>query len=386
MTDAPHAAPLAYQPSFEQPKDDEQEAISGLNETLLKITTTMTEHTGHAMRAVHAKGQGLMRGKLSVVAGLPTHLAQGLFSAAGGYDVIVRLSSPPSEQLPDDVSTPRGLALKVLGVEGARVEGSEGDTTQDFLMVNGPAFGAPGPQGFLKNLKLLASTTDKAPKAKEVLSAVLRGTEKVLEAFGGESTLLKSMGGHPETNPLGETYFTQAPVLYGPYMAKFSLVPVSPSLTALKDQPLDMDGKPDAQRDAARDFFASTGAGDATWELRVQLCTDLEKMPIEDASVPWPEDLSPFITVARLDVGPQDAWNPTRSPKEEDDLAFNPWHALAAHRPIGSVMRARKVVYKTSVDFRGQHNGCPMHEPRATSPAGTSVAIASPLTESQSLI
>ena len=36
----------------------------------------------------------------------------------------------------------------------------------------------------------------------------------------------------------------------------------------------------------------------AVWELRVQLCTDLMKMPVEDASVEWDERLSPSLTVA----------------------------------------------------------------------------------------
>jgi len=47
--------------------------------------------------------------------------------------------------LDDSVSTPRGLARKVIGVEGERREGSEGDVTQDYVLINGPAFGAPNP-------------------------------------------------------------------------------------------------------------------------------------------------------------------------------------------------------------------------------------------------
>jgi hypothetical protein len=32
---------------------------------------------------------------------------------------------------------------------------------------------------------------------------------------------------------------------------------------------------------------------------------------------------------------------------------FDPWSALAAHRPLGEVMRARKVVYHASEKGRG---------------------------------
>ena len=47
-----------------------------------------------------------------------------------------------------------------------------------------------------------------------------------------------------------------------------------------------------------------------------------------------------------------------------DGPAFNPWHGLAAHRPIGSIMRARMMAYPRSAQFRGERNGCPIHEPK----------------------
>ena len=45
-------------------------------------------------------------------------------------------------------------------------------------------------------------------------------------------------------------------------------------------------------------------------------------------------------------------------------MAFSPWHGVAAHRPLGSIMRVRKVVYEGSAKFRSERNGCPIHEPR----------------------
>ena len=66
---------------------------------------------------------------------------------------------------------------------------------------------------------------------------------------------------------------------------------------------LDLTGKPDGIRESVREFFATQGG---EWEVRVQLCVDLDAMPIEDASAKWPEDKSPYITVARITVGPQD--------------------------------------------------------------------------------
>jgi hypothetical protein len=353
--------PIPYEPAFEVPEEDETQTSFDLQTTMRDISTRTYEDSGRATRSVHAKSHGLLLGELTVMDGLPEIYAQGLFARGGTYQAVIRLSTTPGDVLDDNVSTPRGMALKLVGVPGARVEGSENDTTQDFVMVNGPAFQAPNVKKFLGSVKLLAATTDKAPNLKKAFSAVLRGAEKVVEAVGGESAQLKALGGHPETNPLGETYYSQTPILYGRYMAKLSLVPVSDTLRALTDAPVDLKNKPDGLREAVVEHFSREGG---EWELRVQLNTDIEKMPIEDPSVEWPEDESPYVTVARLRAGPQLAWSESLAHAVDEGMQFNIWHALAAHRPLGSVNRVRKAVYAMSKRFRAERNGVEIAEPR----------------------
>jgi hypothetical protein len=353
--------PVPYSAAVEVPEDKEAETTFDLKDTMHGISLKTYEDSGHAIRSVHAKTHGLLVGELSVLEGLPPAYAQGLFARAGSYPVVLRLSTTPGDILSDDVSTPRGMAIKVIGVPGERVDGSEGDTTQDFVLVNGPVFSAPNAQKFAGSAKLLAATTDKAPNLKRLFSAVARGAEKAVEAVGGESMTLKALGGHPETHPLGETYFSQVPILYGAYMAKVSVAPVSPSLTALTDALVDLKDKPDGLRDAVVDYFSGQGG---EWELRIQLCTDLDKMPIEDASVEWPQEMSPYVAVARLRVPEQPAWSVERAKRIDEGMQFNPWHALAAHRPLGSIMRVRKEVYAMSKRFRAERNGVAIAEPR----------------------
>jgi hypothetical protein len=352
---------LPFDPTFEQIPDDEAQTTQALMEEMRGIIETTYKDYGHAVRSVHAKSHGLLEGEMEVLPGLPAELAQGAFAKAGVFPVVLRFSTNPGDILDDRVSTPRGLAVKVIGVEGPRLPGGESDVTQDFVMINSPAFSAATPKAFLTNLKMLAKTTDKMPTTKKALSAVLRGTEAVIEAVGGKSATLLGLGGHPETHILGETFYTAVPMLYGPYFAKLSVAPVSPSLTALTDAKVDLDDKPNGLREAVTEYFA-TDSGE--WEVRVQIATDIEKMPVEDASKPWPEDESPYVTVARIRIAPQPAWTDERAASIDDGLAFSPWHGLAAHRPIGGVMRSRKPSYEMSSQFRGQHNGCPMHEPR----------------------
>lgn len=354
-------SPVRYVSSVEQPQPDEAETVAGLEAQFRKILDTTSADYQHAVRSVHAKGHGIARGTLTIADGLPPELAQGLFSAPGSHEAIMRFSTNAGDILDDSIRLPRGVAIKILGVDGERLPGSEGDSTQDFIMVNGPAFAAADPKKFLGNLKLLAGTTDKAEGAKKLLSAVLRGFESVIEAVGGQSATLSSLGGAKPVHPLGAIYFSQTPFRYGDYIAKFQLAPVS-EIRDYADETINATGRPDAIREAMNELLGSQGG---TWELRVQLCTDLETMPVEDASVAWDEKASPFRTVAMLRVEPQPAWVLGESERLEDALSFAPWHGLAAHQPLGGVNRARKDPYKFSADYRGKFNGCPMHEPHA---------------------
>ena len=360
--------PLPYDPRFEYEEEGELETRAELMQTLHTISSTTYQDNGHATRSVHAKSHGLLRGQLQVLDGLPAELAQGLFAQPATYPVVMRLSTIPGDILDDKVSVPRGMAVKVVGVPGTQLASLEPDflpdeaaTTQDFVMVNGPAFLAPTAKKFLGSLKMLAGTTDKAPRLKQALSSVLQGAEKALEAVGGESDTLKSLGGHPETHILGETFYSQAPILYGRYMAKVALVPVSNELTALTDAPVDLTDKPNGLREAVIDFFASHGA---TWEVRVQLCRDINSMPLENAAIEWPQEDSPYLPVARITALPQAGWSEALSRAIDDGMAFNPWHGVLEHRPLGSIMRVRKAAYAMSARFRFERTGKVLREPR----------------------
>jgi len=175
---------VRYVHSLEVIEDDEVEVAAEISATLLKIAALTYEHGGRGLRAVHAKSHALLHGELRVLENLPPEMAQGLFAHPASYPVVLRVSTSPGDILDDKVSTPRGVAMKILQVHGTRLPGSENASTQYFLMVNAPAFIQPDARGFNRSLKLLASTTDKAEGAKKVLSAVLRGAEKLLEAIG----------------------------------------------------------------------------------------------------------------------------------------------------------------------------------------------------------
>lgn len=363
------AAPVRFTPAVETPEADEAKTERELTDTLLSISRTTCKDEQEALRAVHAKSHALLKARLTVAEGLHRDYAQGLFARPGSYDAVIRISSAPGDLLPDTVSTHHGFAIKVRGVEGPMLEGAE-DGVQDFVLANGKAFNAPDAKHFLANLKLLAATTDKAEGLKVALSTALRGLETALERVGGQSAKLTALGGHPAYPVLGESFFSQVPYRYGDHIAKFGLFPVTDAQKAMADTLLDLHSDANAQRQAARAHLAAQGVA---WELRVQLCIDLDTMPVEKPDVAWPEDVSSYVTVARLEAPPQEAYGDAMAAEVDRGAAFTPWNGLAAHQPLGAINRMRRGIYEASAGFRLGHNGCPFHAggmmPSADAPA-----------------
>ena len=354
--------PLPYDASFEATLDDEDGITSGLSDTMLGISQTVFKDTGHARRSVHAKCHGILRGEVEVLDGLPEPLAQGLYARPGKYPVLIRLSTTPGDMLDDNISTPRGMALKIIGVDGERLPGSEGANTQDYVLGNSPAFNVSNAKTFLRNIKVMAAPTDKADGLKKIFSSISQTAEAALEKVGVQSATLTTFAGQAKTHILGDTFYSQAPLLHGAYAAKLCVSPMSAAMVALSEAKLDLSGKPDGIRESVREFFTTQGG---QWEVRVQLCVDLDAMPIEDASAKWPEDKSPYVAVARITVGPQDTWSDARIAAVDDGVAFSSWNGLAAHRPLGSIMRARREAYRRSAAYRSTQNGVPVGQPRS---------------------
>lgn len=353
---------VRYHDEVERQRPDEDRIAGEIIDAMRRIAETTLDRYQHAVRPSHAKSIGLLKGEIEVLDGLPEPLRQGLFAQPRAYPIVVRLAPVPGDLLADSVTTQRGMAIKVIGVEGAAMlPGHEGEVTQDFLLDNFPSFPVPDAAAFLKTIQALEQTTDRLEPLKQAVSAASRGANAVLKSVGLESANLDFFG-HPARHPLADSYYSQAPLRYGDYIAKLSAVPVGASLEALKDVTVEVHGRFSALREAVVEFMKENRA---EYELRVQLCTDLATMPVEDASAEWSEEASPYRPVARIILPPQAAYSPARRVHIDEVLAFSPAHALAAHRPLGSLMRARLKAYEPSARFRHAMNLRERHEPRS---------------------
>ena len=343
---------LRYAPDIEQPEPDEQKTIDGIIQGMTQQSETVEEREGHAVRASHAKSSACVIGELTVADDLPPELAQGLFSNGGTFEVAVRFAQGPGETLGDRVSTHRGMSMKVFGAEGEKLPGHDVDT-QDFVFASGPTFPSGTAAGFLRDGTLIGKSTGMPEGVKSAVSSMARNLNKVLTMVGAPSPKADFFG-HPFSHPLYDSYFSQAPLRYGDYVAKLAAFPASVHQDQLKDWLLDPHEDEDGFRHATVDFF---GEHDVVFELKVQLWANAETQPIEDTSVEWPANDSQYRTVATLRLPRQAAYSPERVRYFDEVMTFRPAHSLAAHRPLGGVMRARLQVYQALSDFRHRENG-----------------------------
>lgn len=360
MVSVPPLNPLPYSADLENPDADDPETRAEVVATICGIVDGAFERSGHARRAVHAKSHGLLVGEAEVLPDLPEPYRQGLFAKPATYPLVMRFSTLPCNIISDEVSLPRGLGLKIVGVEGERLPDFPDDVTQDFLLATGDAFPSPTADRYARALRLFAEATEKPEFLKRAVAGIAKAIAPALENFGVPAALFNALGAYPPKNVLNDAYFSQGALLFGRYVAKLSVAPVSPALKALGL--VDLSTGPNALREAVAAFFAREGG---EWELRAQLCVDAKAMPIEDPSAPWSEEKSPYVPVARLRAPPQPAWSEDRSRLIDDAYSFTPWRGLAAHRPLGSVMRARRSAYAASANRRAERNGLALREPRS---------------------
>lgn len=349
--------PLPYNDDLEVVAPDEDVTIAAIVASMAKANTAVYDKHRHGLRDAHAKSHGVLRAEFEVLADLPEAYRQGVFAHPKSYSVIVRFSTAPGDLRSDAVNTQRGMAIKLIGITGDRLDGGS-DVTQDFLLVNSPTIPFGTVQEYAKLQDILESQPRQSDKQLQSIGRKARGIAKALTLLNRPLPAPIEIASASNNNILGETYHSMAALRHGHYVAKISAAPATHELRKLTGTPTD--GSESALRDIVVNHFA-TQSGE--WEIRAQLAVDITTTPIEDASILWPEDLSPHVVIARLRIPAQNAYSNERRIFADDSLSFNPWNALTAHRPLGSIMRSRKIAYEASSVFRHTMNRVEKHEP-----------------------
>jgi hypothetical protein len=305
----------------------DEAAVTAQFIAFLKTATDKRYQSGQRRRFNQARATACVNAEFTVLDGLSPELRVGLFAAPRQYSARIRFANASSTT--DRERDIRGMSVRVLGVEGPNL--TPGATAQDFVLNSHPVMMAADTRGFMELLQ-----------ANEA-----GGFARAMYFVRHPAALRIALSSRTHAScHLDLPYWSTTPYLYGPNRAvKYIVVPAttrrSPMPHPLTDHYL---------QDAMRARL--TGA-DATFEFMVQFQTDSRRMPIEDASVEWKQDESPYIPVARIHIPPQsfeDAANAVAC----EQMAFNPWQCLPEHRPLGSMNRARREIYQAMAAFRAE--------------------------------
>jgi hypothetical protein len=218
---------------------------------------------------------------------------------------------------------------------------------------------------------------DTAQEFLDVTNAAFKGTfDAFMNTHPAEKEILASMA-KPVGNLTKVPFWSTTPYKFGDHdFAKYKLAPCDESAVD-EVVPSPATDPNYLQTRLVRDI-ANDGL---CMNFQVQLRTG-DDMPLDHNLVEWsePTDGNPFappapppstartfstsvsraVTVATLTVP---AGQDITQNGQCENFSFTAWHALEAHRPVGSINDARGIVYKRLADYRRTNNGVMLGEP-----------------------
>lgn len=327
-----------------------------------------------ARRGQHAKAHACVEATFTIREDLPPAMRAGLFATPGRqYQAWVRYSNAAAKAGSDSplvggmaTHGSRGMAIKIMGVSGTPLIPGDDAATQDFLLVNHPAFPFANVEDYNALSEVLGKTIDNpnaffarrkgTNEARDLEDPVSRRAWRTFDmvrriqslSVDADPAALQA----PPASPVDTTYFGGAPFLFGDErVMRIAARPAAPSPAA----PSDLAGE-HYLRAALRERLTGRDAREVVFafEIQVRTAADLARTiatDIEDASAEWNPETHRFEQVATITIAPQEFETAEREALCES-LFFTPWHGVVEHRPLGGINRLRRAVYDASVKFR----------------------------------
>jgi hypothetical protein len=333
-------------------EDTERQFAEEITEIIRRfIVRRFQEGRRPALRDAHAADTGCVRAIFRVDSSISPELRHGVLATPGReFDAWIRFSNGNSEVLSPRLPDARGMAVKLMGVEGLKLLDDE-QATQDFVMANKPIF-------FIDDLLRYRNSLVKFHSGgylRQFLAIPELRLREIVRAFKVNGTWV--------INPLFGQYWSMTAYRLGVsserIAIKFSAKPRIekwPSVGSWIRMFLDPHFSLKANM---QDVLSSR---EMWFDFFVQRYVD-DRTPIEDTLTEWEESVSPPIHVAKIIIPVQDLSSAARSQLCEN-LSFNPWHCLPEHRPLGAVNRVRKTIYREMSRHRHELNLAPLREPR----------------------
>jgi hypothetical protein len=340
---AKHSGPVS---SEEQIPPGEAALTQAIIEDAIRVVEQHRDNT-RVLRDAHAKAHGCVRAEVTVLSDLDPSLRHGVLSEPGkSWQAWMRLSNGNAYPQFDRIRDARGMAIKLLDVPGEKLmEGAGHKDEQDFVMFNHPVF-------FVRDVAEYRSNFAAQADGKKVLAFFPSWDPRSWE-IRHLTIALKTLAPAPQS-PVATTYNSIAPFKLGPHNIKYRVIPAPENCPQYR-LPAPNTDLPNFLRSALYQQL-SLDRAPACFALQVQRQNPSYYMPIEDPSVEWDEAISPYETVASIQLPAQD-FDSTEQNRFCDNLSFNPWHSLPEHRPVGGLNRLRKAVYEAVSVYRHERNG-----------------------------
>ncbi len=281
-----------------------------------------------AQRAFHARSRlAVTNAEFRVSTNIPEFLRLGFLQPGQTYPTTVRLSNASGVPQSDTKRDLRGAALEVKLNDGSK---------QDFLLTNAAA-------SHVRDAKQFIQFALAAAGGKLLLIPRLIGSVGFFEAIRILKTVIRQSS-RPVASLATETFWSRAPFAFGPYALKFALSPAQSHEVVVVKGPNYLH----------EDLVERLKLGPIVYDFKVQLYVNDQLTPIEDGTVEWLEANSPFMTIGQLYIPAQDLTSSDALKTEQmvNNQAFNPWCTITSIRPLGSMNRARKLVYLASSTYR----------------------------------
>ncbi|KAL1602719.1 hypothetical protein SLS60_006140 [Paraconiothyrium brasiliense] len=247
-------------PGVESPKLNEEQTSRKIGDTMNKMQQHNFDKHRHTYRATHVKTQGIVKGRLTVLPALPSHLQQGLFKEPGKtYEVAARYANEPVFLQADQDPGPRGLSMKIFDVKGERLPDAEpGGTTQDFFFNNAPSIELTDIDTCLDVMQMREKYFDSPTKLAAATRLRIDGLKQVAPFQ------------LPNTNMISHSFYTQSAFRYGEWYGHMGLFPVKGEMNERNEKVKSGDSR-EILRDWLADYFAKSGA---KYEFRVNFRPD----------------------------------------------------------------------------------------------------------------
>jgi len=316
------------------------------------ISRRFAEGDRPARRDAHAFDNGCVRAIFRIDPDLKPELQHGAFIPGREYAAWIRFSNGNFVRRSRIWPDARGMAIKLMGVPGAKLMPDERDT-QDFILISHPVF-----------------FVDDLVRYKATLVDFLRGgiidqyVRAILRLRGWERWLALIANATWQLNPLFQQYWSMTPYRLGAepshkVAVKYTAKPRlgrRPSRSKRLAAYLSWGFSP---KNEMNDALARA---EMWFDFYVQRFVDDRRTPIEDSKVEWTEDISPLEHVGKIIIPSQDLMSAEQAIFCEN-LSFSPWHGLPAHRPLGLVNRVRRKTYLAISSHRHELNKAPPAEP-----------------------